>query len=285
MKKILKKILAVTFMISVFANAAYAAPVEYSVPVKVVKASDRTQESMGAKAVDEKIKVIEDNGKYKYIIKTKELEAKGLKGHLTNLIYKDNGKREELKKLPQEKIYTNNYELTTNDKKSEITFAVWVDAMDELMGGGPGSGEQDVVFLLNWNDAKTAVNNTLNSTNNASEYKELKINVNGKNINSDVKPYIKNGRTMVPVRFVSEELGLNISWDASARKVTVKDNSTSAELMIGSDKMKKDNTEIKLDAPAEIKDGRTFVPVRAVAEIFNAKVSWDSASRTVIIEK
>jgi hypothetical protein len=50
--------------------------------------------------------------------------------------------------------------------------------------------------------------------------------VNGEKIaidpnNSNVKPIIINSRTYVPIRFVSENLGCNVSWDNTTRKVTI----------------------------------------------------------------
>ncbi|HEY3367538.1 MAG TPA: stalk domain-containing protein [Symbiobacteriaceae bacterium] len=46
--------------------------------------------------------------------------------------------------------------------------------------------------------------------------------VNGKSVTLDAAPYIDtNSRTMVPVRFVSEQLGATVSWDGTARTVTI----------------------------------------------------------------
>lgn len=50
--------------------------------------------------------------------------------------------------------------------------------------------------------------------------------VNGHNAyidpgNTTVAPIILNGRTMVPVRFVAEQLGADIEWDATSATVTI----------------------------------------------------------------
>ena len=113
----------------------------------------------------------------------------------------------------------------------------------------------------------------------------INIKVNGKKIKMDTVPYINNGRTMVPVRFISEELKLNVDWNEKTRTVIIQDQNQKAELVIGSDNVKKDNANIKLESPAEIRNGRTFVPVRAIAEIFNSEVQWDQVTKTVIINK
>ncbi len=42
-------------------------------------------------------------------------------------------------------------------------------------------------------------------------------------------------------------------------------------------------TNVTLDAPPRIIDGRTLIPVRALAEALGFTVSWDANSRTVSI--
>jgi len=47
------------------------------------------------------------------------------------------------------------------------------------------------------------------------------IDVNGNRITMDVAPVIVDGRTLVPVRFVSEAFGANVEWDANTRTVYI----------------------------------------------------------------
>lgn len=49
----------------------------------------------------------------------------------------------------------------------------------------------------------------------------IKLKVNGKYVQTDVDPFIENGRTLVPVRFVAEGLCLNVIWGAEEQKVIV----------------------------------------------------------------
>lgn len=49
----------------------------------------------------------------------------------------------------------------------------------------------------------------------------ITIYVNGKEVKSDVPAYINQGRTMVPIRFVSEALGAKVDWDAKTRSVII----------------------------------------------------------------
>jgi hypothetical protein len=45
--------------------------------------------------------------------------------------------------------------------------------------------------------------------------------LNGKNVTLDAAPCIVNGSTLVPVRFVSEALGLEVKWDQNTRTVNL----------------------------------------------------------------
>lgn len=109
------------------------------------------------------------------------------------------------------------------------------------------------------------------------------IIVNDHIVFSDVAPYIKNSRTYVPIRFIAEELGFDVKWDAKTKKVTMSYGKSIVELTIGSKTMLVNGKKVKLDAPAEIKDQRTFVPLRAIAEAFGKKVEYSNDYRAVCV--
>lgn len=109
------------------------------------------------------------------------------------------------------------------------------------------------------------------------------IIVNDHIVFSDVAPYIKNSRTYVPIRFIAEELGFDVKWDAKTKKVSMSESKSTVELTIGSKTMLVNGKKVKLDAPAEIKDQRTFVPLRAIAEAFGKKVEYSNDYRAVCI--
>lgn len=122
----------------------------------------------------------------------------------------------------------------------------------------------------------------------AVRHKERDIPLNGIIVNdhivySDVYPYIKNSRTYVPIRFIAEELGYDVKWDGANKKVTMTSDGTKVELTIGSNKMMVNGKAVLLDTPAEIRDDRTFVPLRAIAEAFGEKVDYSSDYRAVYI--
>lgn len=97
----------------------------------------------------------------------------------------------------------------------------------------------------------------------------------------DVGAYIKDGRTLVPVRAVSEAFGLDVVWDEAERSVSVGQN---AKIVIDSAEMTlPDGSSYTLDVPAEITDGRTMLPLRALCEkILGKTVSWNERGLILI---
>lgn len=109
--------------------------------------------------------------------------------------------------------------------------------------------------------------------------------VDGKEIVLDQPPRIEAGRTLVPIRFVAEALGATVRYDPDGPGVEIVHPVRGRfYLYIGrAEVILPDGRSMPLDVAAQIIEGRTFVPVRFVAEAFGAKVQWDEASRTVRI--
>lgn len=109
--------------------------------------------------------------------------------------------------------------------------------------------------------------------------------VNGVAKALDAAPVIRNSRTMLPVRFVAENLGATVGWDGATSTVTVTTNTTKLEIRIGATTAKVNGTEVTLDSPAFIENSRTYLPVRFVAENLGAEVAWDGATSTATLTK
>jgi len=114
----------------------------------------------------------------------------------------------------------------------------------------------------------------------------LRVVVNGEKVNfPDAQPFIdENGRTQVPVRFVSEALGANVAWDGAAKKATVTLNNRKVVLTIGLRTYEINNQTYQMDTVALLKESRTFVPIRFVSEALGATVTWDQNARSVYIK-
>jgi len=112
----------------------------------------------------------------------------------------------------------------------------------------------------------------------------LVITIDGKTVATDVAPFIDaNNRTMVPVRFITESLGAEVKWEPNTRTVTVLKGSDTIVLVIDSRTITFNGTDSTMDTAAIIRDGRTFVPVRYIAEAMGLGVDWSATTRTVVL--
>lgn len=113
--------------------------------------------------------------------------------------------------------------------------------------------------------------------------KELSISIDYNYMNFEDPPVIVNGRVLIPLRSVFEELGCSLQWNDAQRKVYVKNDDSDIVLTAGS-KEAIINNEIRiLDVPADIINNRIYVPVRFVCESIGKLVYWNSFNREVQI--
>ncbi|WP_331722091.1 copper amine oxidase N-terminal domain-containing protein, partial [Alkalithermobacter paradoxus] len=100
----------------------------------------------------------------------------------------------------------------------------------------------------------------------------------------DARPFIDSAnRTLIPVRFISEQMGSNVHWDSNRQEVTIEGNGKIIKLKINETKALVNGKTITFDTKAIISQSRTFVPLRFVSEALGATVHWDSKTRTVNI--
>ncbi|MHB8985197.1 MAG: copper amine oxidase N-terminal domain-containing protein [Eubacteriales bacterium] len=110
---------------------------------------------------------------------------------------------------------------------------------------------------------------------------ELKVVVDGKKVNFDVKPFIQDGRTMVPLRNLAETLGFDVKW-IEPDQIYISRGDAVINMFVGRQTYLVNGVEKQLDVPPFIKDGkRTVVPVRFVAQELGCQVTYDAKTRTV----
>lgn len=114
---------------------------------------------------------------------------------------------------------------------------------------------------------------------------EITVTVDGVPVvMADIKPFIENGRTYVPVRAVLEAYGVeSINWEAP--NVIVITEGTTLKIPVGQNCVIKNDQKMDTDTAALIKEGRTCLPIRAVIEALGGTVGWDASTKTVIITK
>lgn len=105
----------------------------------------------------------------------------------------------------------------------------------------------------------------------------------------DAAPEVANGRTMVPVRALVETLGGEVSYDDGVVNFVVEDKDY--EFTLGSETVTVrpagDGGEklgtIEMDCAPYLKSGRTYVPIRFIAEALGYEVGWDNDFQTAIL--
>ncbi len=134
-----------------------------------------------------------------------------------------------------------------------------------------------VIFLIPW---RIPMSQGLASS-------EIKLVIDGRDIVVTPLPVIRNNRTLVPIRFISEELGAEVKWDGEARTVHIKKDNRSVQLRIDSHLVKyeagRETFDLSDVAPIIIED-RTFVPVRLVSNALGVAVNWDGETKTVYVD-
>jgi len=111
--------------------------------------------------------------------------------------------------------------------------------------------------------------------------KQMDVNVDTYEL--DVAPYIKEGYTMVPLRFVAEAFGAKVGWDDATKTVTIDFAGQNMKVVIGSTEAVVDGEAVTMPLPAEIVNSRTMVPVRFISEAFGFTVKWDDNTKVITI--
>lgn|GEM_PF-4498234 len=117
----------------------------------------------------------------------------------------------------------------------------------------------------------------------AVQTKGIQVFVNGQKISFPVAPILQGGTTIVPLREIFEALGATVAWEQATKTVTAKKGKTTIKLTIGKRQALKNNQSIALGSPAQIIQGKTFVPLRFVSEALGAKVVWDGKTQIIQI--
>ncbi|MDK2836510.1 MAG: hypothetical protein PWP21_1287 [Thermosediminibacterales bacterium] len=115
--------------------------------------------------------------------------------------------------------------------------------------------------------------------------KGLKVFVNGRIPEFDVPPVIKAGRTLVPVRAITEGLGAEVSFDPETSQVTVTKGDIEVVLTLGETVALVNGEPVEIDTIPDVISNRTFVPLRFLNEIFGANVEYDAETHMVIIDE
>ena len=109
------------------------------------------------------------------------------------------------------------------------------------------------------------------------------IEFNGNILGFDVPPVIEDGSTLVPMRFLFEQMGADVEWDSETQTATAMLDNKAVTFSIDNVNARINNKSAKMDVPARLVNGKTMVPLRFLSENMGYDVDWDADSRTAIV--
>lgn len=111
----------------------------------------------------------------------------------------------------------------------------------------------------------------------------VSVTLDGSPLAFETAPIIENGRVIVPMRGILQPLGYAVQWQEETQTVLAEKEGVSITLPLGKNTATVNGEAVSLDAPARILNGRTFVPLRFLAEYSGANVAWDGGTESVSI--
>lgn len=116
---------------------------------------------------------------------------------------------------------------------------------------------------------------------------EKRINEAKSTINMDIAPYINTGRTMIPIRYLGEALGMKVTWDEKTRTVILEDDKFKIEIPVDTNKIIVNGEEFESDVMPEIRNGRTMLAIANIARALGLKdgedIFWDAVEKKATI--
>lgn len=101
--------------------------------------------------------------------------------------------------------------------------------------------------------------------------------------NSDITPIVAENRTLLPLRFVSEKFGAEVSWDGENKIAQIKGENTDILLNLENGECSVNGKKTELDVKPIIKDNTTFVPARFITENLGYDVYYDEETADILI--
>ena len=116
-------------------------------------------------------------------------------------------------------------------------------------------------------------------------------NINGieADVTMDVAPFVKDNRTMFPIRYIAEALGFKVEWNSATRTVTLTDKEFKVEIPVETNKIIVNGSTYYSDANPVLRNGRTMLPVANIARALVLKdgtdILWDANTRVATITR
>lgn len=114
---------------------------------------------------------------------------------------------------------------------------------------------------------------------------DIKVFIGEQPLRLEDPPIIRDGRTLVPMRAFFEALGAGVTWDANTKTAIGIRGNVEVRIPIDSKEPNVNGAVFRIDVPAQIINGRTFIPLRFVGEALGDAVRWEGATKSIFITK
>ena len=88
------------------------------------------------------------------------------------------------------------------------------------------------------------------------------VKFDGNILGFETPPVIEDGSTLVPMRFLFEQMGADVEWNQETQTATATLNNTAVTFAIDDTEAEVNNTPATMDVPARLINGKTMVPLR-----------------------
>lgn len=114
---------------------------------------------------------------------------------------------------------------------------------------------------------------------------EIKIFVNGKNVEASIAPQVHDGVVFLPTTMLEETLKLSVSANAKRDAVSILYDKQEIYIEAGNETAYLDGKAISLSAAPYMEQGEMFIPMNSLSVSLGLKVNWDAFTSSVFIFK
>jgi hypothetical protein len=220
-------------------------------------------------------------------------DSSHLEYHVLDVYYKDKSLIVEGFLCNTGNVYINNI--------SKLTLGVY-DAKGTLLDGATFKNDEELSKIqlepghyVAWSfkiddatqgditDAEVTYDADYDDSYMASYQSGTHIFVNNEDLKADVDPVIVNGRTLVPMRAIFEQMGATVTYDQQTATVTAKKDDITLIHKIGTKVFTVNGKNVTFDAASVLEKGRTMVPLRVIAESLKGTVFWGQTGNETTI--
>jgi peptidoglycan/xylan/chitin deacetylase (PgdA/CDA1 family) len=112
---------------------------------------------------------------------------------------------------------------------------------------------------------------------------KAKVKLDGKKINYDVSPVIKNKEILVPVKKTAKSFGISVHYNKKSKTIKTTGNGIKTKLVIGNKIAYKNRKPVSLNEPPTIYKDQVLIPLPFIAKAYGYKFSWDNKNKTALL--